>query len=436
MSTNTELRKALTTADDGQYLLGYDLAPALYEELLELQPLAMMLQFVAAKTKTHEYRIRDAHPRAWYEGEETPAANQESSYTTKNVSLKIQRIWGSVSGFLQATADFADALATEVSGSMLGMSDILEYGVMFGAGTGLDWTGDAYQVRGLLPWIFSEAPANVIDAGGNKLTLTDLDNAIAKATEFRGSAQDPKAWLMSVQMKLVADGLQSSVSIPLTSMEMFDGKLVMASYADIPILQTAFLKQGTGTSPQPTLTANTSGGTLSAQDYNYRISSIHWNGEQVGGSAATTAATVSTATGSVDLSWTPDTDAKSYWIFRQDGGSGDYKLIDIIAAKTYDAAGSLSSTVSSYTDTGKTANDEIQPLESGEETIVLVNTNPQRGVALMYLNDNMGTVQERLFNYVELARTKDTYDYMIKTYLAVRLIYPETCAVVRHAKLA
>lgn len=436
-----ELKKALeTTSSDGARLLPYDLNPVLYEELLDIQPLAMMLSILTAKTKTHEYRRKTGHPSAWFEGESTTGTVVNSTNEEKSLKMKIQRIWGSVSGFQQVMSEeFVDALALEINGSLEGMSNTLEFGVMYGCSADKAFSGDAYQYDGLLTQIYlNAAETNVIDGGGDKITLADLDTTIEAISDYRGVARDNKFFLMSTSMKNIIDGLQTKVQIPLRSMELFDGKLTMGSYNEIPIVKTSYLKPlATTTSPTPVLTASTSGGTLSAQAYNYRISSVYLTGEQRGGSAATTAATVSTATGSVALAWTADASAKLYMIFRQDGGAGDYALIDIIAAKTYDSAGKVSGNVESYTDAGARARiEEVMPLETGEHMIILVDSNPERGAAIMTRADSAGQLQEQMFVYEELAKTKDSHDYMIKSYLGLRVVYPEMCAVLRHVKLA
>lgn len=438
----TELKKALVTTGDGATLLPYDLDPILEEELLLIQPLAQLLEIVPAKTKVHEYRMRASHPSAWFEGEVTPQNPANSTYVSKTVTLKIQRIWGSVSGFQQAVSEaFVNALEEELMGSLEGMANTLEFGQMYGIADDIGFTGDAYQYSGFIPRIYAYAPENVIDAGGDKISLVDLDNAIEKAFGYRGAARDPRLWMMSKAMKLVVDGLQTRVQIPLGSLELFDGKITMASYADIPILETDYLKPAsTTTSPSLVggLTASDTGGSLAAADYNYRISSVTMTGEQVGGAAASADVTVTTGTsGKVTLAWTADANAKSYMIFRRVGGSGDYQLIDIIAAKTYDTAGTVNGSVESYVDTGaKSAITQVNPLESGEQMLVLINRNPNRGVAIMGKVDDMGQTTNTLFNYVDLARTKDTYDYMLKGYVASRVKYPQLMAVIRHAKLA
>ncbi len=53
------------------------------------------------------------------------------------------------------------------------------------------------------------------------------------------------------------------------------------------------------------------------------------------------------------------------------------------------------------------------------------------------LAPDMGRATGRLMSFVELARVKDSYDYMIKAYLGVRVKYPNTCAsIIRNVKRA
>jgi len=431
----TELRKALVSTGDGATLLPYDLDPVLHEELLLIQPLAQLLETIPAGGKVHEYRKRVSHPTAWFEGELTPQNPANSTYEAKMVTMKIQRIWGSVSGFQQAMSEaFIDSLETELFGSLEGMANTLEFGQMYGVSNDIGFTGDALQYTGFIPRIYAYAPQNVVDAGGDKITLTDLDSVISKAFGFRGAARDPRLWMMSKAMKLVVEGLQTRVQIPLRSLELYDGKLIMDSYADIPILETDYLKPAT-TSPSPTVSATAgAGGTLPDAIYKYRISSVTMTGEQVAGAQDT--ATTATTNNSVALAWTADANAVQYMIWRG-VGAGAFALLDIIPAKTYDSNGTVNGVIQAYTDNGsKTAIAEVKPLEAGEQMIVLLNRNPRRGIGLLGKVDDMGRPVDTLFRYVDLARTKDTYDYMIKGYIAQRVVYPELMGIVRHAKLA
>jgi hypothetical protein len=434
----TELRKALTSAGDGAALNPYDLDQMLYEELLKLQPLAELLDVLPAGGKTHEYTVRSSHPLAWFEGEATPANAKNSVYARKTVQTKIQRIWGSVTGYAQAVDEaFIDALSTELEGSVEGMSNILEFGALWGAANDVGFTGDAYQYSGIVPRMLAYAPGNVIDAGGNKISLPDLDNALAAATGFRGVRGDPKLWMMGIKMKNVVDGLQTAVNIPLTEAELADGKIIMAAYNGVPIMESDYVvPAATSTSPTDLAAAEDDGnGALPADQYFYNISSVTVYGEQIAGTEAN--ATVTGGGDAIDLTWTADANAVAYMIWRGLAtGNANLQLLDIVPALTYDAAGTVNGAVEAYKDTGARTPIAVKPLSSGEENIVLVNRNSRKGAAFVGKVDDMGRAISNLFSYVELARTKDTYDYMIKGYLALRLVHPNLVAMIRHAKLA
>ncbi len=444
MNQGVELRKALLTTGDGAALLPYDLDPVLHEELLRLQPLAVLMSILEAGGKTHEYNVRSSHPQAWYEGEVTPANALNSVYARKTVQMKIQRIWGSVSGFAQAMDErFIDALATELEGSLEGMANILEYGFMWGVANDIGFTGDPFQYSGVIPRLMSYAPANIIDAGGNKITLDDFDAVIAKAAGFRGVRGDPKLWIMGTRMKQITDGLQTKVQIPLTEavLEIADGKIVMAAYDNIPILESDYIVPlDTTTSPAATATKAATG-SLVDDEYFYVISSVSVYGEQVAG--AENSETTETTNNLVNVTWTADSSAVLYMIWRGlVTGNANMKLLDIIPALTYDGAGTVNGTVETYADDGSRDTGSgallqaVKPLSVGEQNILMVNYNPSRGAAFLGKVDDMGRPTDRLFSFVELARTKDTFDYMLKGYLSARLVYPNLIGMVRHAKLA
>lgn len=435
----TQLRRALESSGDGAALNPYDLDPVLKEELYKLMPLTELMATLQAGGKTHEYSVRSSHPLGWFETEVTPANAANSVYARASVQTKILRTWGSVTGYAQVVDDpFIDALATEITGSMEGIANALEYALIWGAANDGDFTGDAKQFTGMVPRIFDDAATNVVDAGGNKITLADLDEALALSANFRGVQGDPKVWLMGTRMRQVVDGLQSAVQIPLTQVELNDGKIRMAAYDYIPIYQTDFVAPAsTSTSPTDLAAVEDDGaGSLAADQYFYNISSVTYYGEQIAG----TEANVTTVGGgdAVDLSWTGDTNARLYFIWRGLAtGNANLQLLDVIAAKTYDATtGAVTGLVESYKDTGAKTPVAVKPLSTGEQNIILANLNPQRGAAIVGLVDDMGRRVDNLFNYVELARVKDTYDYMIKGYLAERIVHPNLLAVVRHAKLA
>lgn len=432
-----ELRKALTTSSEsGAALLPYDLENFLNEELLEIQPLAVLLEVLPAKSLMHEYTVRTSHPQGWFEGETTPANPLNSTYKQKFTQLKIQRIWGSVPGFQQALSEgFIDALEAELRGSLEGMSNVLEYGCMWGASDDLGFSGDAYQYSGLFAHLAANAEENIISAGGAKISLDAMDEVVATVTRYRGVEADSKLWLMGLRMKQVLDGLQTKVSIPLTNSELADGKITMRNYADIPINPTAYtVPASVSTSPADLAGTAAAGGTLAAGSYTYRISSVTVMGEQEA-SAASSAVVLADANKKVNLAWTKDPNAKLYYIWRQKATAG-WQLIDIVPALTYSADGVVNGAIETYVDDGSKTPRNIKPLEAGEQNIFLANRHRDRGVQFLGKVDSMGTPMDNLFSYVELALVKDTYDYMLKGYLGFRVKYPNTAgAILRNVKL-
>jgi len=143
--------------------------------------------------------------------------------------------------------------------------------------------------------------------------------------------------------------------------------------------------------------------------------------------------TIDSSNKTANLTWTADANAKLYMIWRKKD-SGAYQLLDIINALTYDGAGKVNGTRASYSDAGAKTPVAVKPLLAGEEQIVFINTNPDRGVSIMGLVDDMGRPVENIASYVELARTKDSYDYMLKSYLTLKLVYPNLIGTLRHIK--
>jgi hypothetical protein len=431
----TALRKALETTGDGAALLPYDLESYLGEELMKVQPLAELIPVLQAESKTHEYNLRTSHPMGWFEGESTPANFKNGTYARKSTMLKIQRIWGSVTGFARSMDEaFIDAFTVELEGSLQGMADVFEFGIMYACSDEIGFTGDAFQYSGLFPRLASFAPQNIIDAGGDKVTLADLDAALAKVGAFRQSRNDPKLWMMGLQMKQIVDGLQTKIQIPLTSTVLNDGQIVMSNYANSPIFETDYLVPETSSSSPDDLAGTVGAGGNLSGSFKYRIASVSAFGEQAA-AAATDALDATAGSKAITLSWTADPAAKLYHIFRQVGGAGEFELIDIVPALTYDAAGTVNGSVESWVDNGSKTLKAVHPLEVGEEQILLLNRNEERGIAFLGKVDDMGRQTGRLMSFVELARVKDSYDYMIKSYLGVRVKYPNTAgAIIRNVK--
>lgn len=437
-----ELNKALTTAtSSGAALLPEDLEPAIVEYLGRQMPLFSMLPKRTATSKTHEYTVRTAVPDAWFEGELTPANAAASSYERRSVQLKIARVWGGVSGFQQRMSEqFVNALATEIEGSVEGLAELMEYAVLWGNDT------DTKQYDGIEAFIINDSTAQkTIGNGGNVndvngvITLSDLDDMLDAVETGRGTTNDNKVIIASPQMISKITGLQTKIQRTVQQIE-FEGGFRMATYRGIPMVPSGFVRPaGTTTSPDVTATA-AAGGSLADDTYYYRIASVTRYGEQlVGGEDS---ATTATTNNSVALSWTADSNAVLYKIYRgTTAGADNLELLDVIAAKSYDSAGTVSGNVTSYTDDGtKTPVSSVKPLDPVssvvEETLFVVNLDPRRGAHLV---GNMSPLGERLdtfVSYVPLAVTRSSFDYMIESFHALVVPQPTLHAVARRVRVA
>lgn len=424
-----ELRNALASLDGGNgvgNLVSEDLEPAMIGYLYRVSPLVQLLPKKRAAASTHEYSRRTVIPSAWVESELASQTFQSSTYDRTSVALKITRVAGGVSHFAQAaTAEFIDLLETEVEGAMEGVGLTLEYLNVWG-----DASADSLQYSGLDKTISTDNGGTVIDHDG-VATLALLDQMVDAVSQYRGVSRDPKLFIMSSQMISKISGLESRVGMDLDTLE-FAGGLRLRSWRGIPMLDAPYVRP-TAVSPTVAAAGSTANGSLPAGTYRYKIASVTLEGEQVAGTAAS--ATIA-STGKVTLTWTADASAKLYKVYRTGSGEADdddnYDLLKVVAAKSY-TNGVVSGNVGSFVDDGTfTANDDVHPLASGDETIWLVNMNPARGVSMLYLPNQFGTERaESWIKFIPLAKTKSSEDFMIETFTAQQNTQPATSVVAR-----
>lgn len=432
-----QLRKALLqSTGDGVALIPQDLNPMLVEYLGRLSPLYNLIPTKQAEGRTHEYTARVALPSAWFEGEITTPSPVSSGYQRKGVQLKILRISGGVSGFQQAASRrFIDALETEITGSMEGFANALEWSTIYG-----DADADAYQYSGIDTFLRNDPVAQKsVDNGGNFLDvngvvdLSVLDAMVDVAHATRNADRDMKVFIMSQQMISKVSGLQTRVNREVPMVE-FEGGFRVATYRGIPVLPTSYVRPSSVTTSPTVSAAAAAGGALPTATYYYRIASVTDLGEQVVGTSASAASASTNNT--INLTWTADPNAKLYKIYRGDSASNT-ALLDVIAAKTYNGEGAVSGNVTSYSDTGaKTPNTAIRPLGAGEEQIMLVNVNRDRGVHYVGMLSPLGEPVNTFVSYIPLATRKSAFEYMIEAFMALIVPNPSLHVIARRAKIS
>jgi hypothetical protein len=149
-------------------------------------------------------------------------------------------------------------------------------------------------------------------------------------------------------------------------------------------------------------------------------------------------ATTATSNNSATLTWTADATARLYKVYRGTvTGADNMTLIATIPAKAYNADGSVASNIATFIDNGSyTALSQFVPLSSGEETLFLVNGNPDRGSKLVGSLSPIGEKIDSFVTFTELARVKSTFDYMIEAFMALQIPYPSVHAMARRVRIA
>jgi len=445
----TELRKALATSGSGQYLVAEDLEPLIRDYLWYLSPLTERVPLVRASGHIHKVDRRTAVNRAWFEGESSDPSYSQSTYDRRQVEVKILRVSGKVTDFQQsASRSFVDALAEEIDAATGAFADVIEYATIWGMSDDLSnhsFTGDPYQYTGLYGWLMEDntdptaASSTIYDANDNgaagaTVTLSMLDQLYARTVgKYRNFMRDPYVWLMSQAMIDKVSGLQTRIQREVPQVE-FEGGMVMTTYKGIPIIPSQFCAPGSSASPTGVSAAAVSGGSLDDDTYYYRVAAITLYGEQI--ASTEVSATTSGTHNTVRLTWTADSNAKLYAIYKGTAtGDNNLGLLDIIAAKSYDSDGKVTGNVTSYDDDGSiTSTLTIQPLDSGEEVVYLVNLGTKYGLSRPVLIPTKGDPVDNLLHYEEIPVATDEHAFRLKSYHTVQVPRGESCAVLRRAK--
>jgi hypothetical protein len=310
------------------------------------------------------------------------------------------------------------------------------------------FTGDAYQYSGIIPWIYKDNPTDgVLNLSGAKVTLSNLDDMLdVTMNKYQNLSGGQWCFIASPNMISTISSLQQLV-LRLVPTVTFEGGFVMSTYRGVPILPSGYMAPSATTVSVTGLSASAGGtGTVSDGTYNYKVAAITLYGEQL----ASAAAQVSMSSNStVTLTFTENTSAKSYAIYRTTVNAAEsnanYRLIDIIAARTY-VSGKDSSGVTSYADTfATTAVSNAKPLiaydssTKAQETILLAYLDGINGTALAVLPPTLGDPlggdpTKNLIRFVPLVENTDTYQFRLKSYHVLQIPTAVVCAVARNVQ--
>lgn len=288
--------------------------------------------------------------------------NSNSTWQQFSHDIKNYQVQSSITGFAQeVTAGVVGDLAqTELDGAIQSQLWALETSIMYAnaaatAGItvtyGPDMNGLDTQVSQYVA--SANAPQNVIDAAGGNLALTGSAGVNKLMALVSRNAARP---LGSDYMFVVSPDAESMFAELMQNQQRFMGEveikagLVVQSYRNVPIIRSSFLGSINTTFGTVTTATSTSGGTLAAATYFYKVQAVINRFGQLGASGEVSQATTG-STSTATLSFTSPTDTEGnepilFKVFRATS-SGAEVLIGVVPA--VDPTGAA---VTSIVDTG------------------------------------------------------------------------------------
>jgi hypothetical protein len=438
------IRKALTSAtNQGEALIPEHLEDVITNTAVRLVPELAIPVLTYDPQKFHEFNRLTSIPGAGSAmGENSTTPTKRGAYQRASVELKIMKRKGAVTGFLKDTSSgYIDASAAEMESHVQSFGNDLRTYMLYG-----NKGADQYTFDGLDKFIKTNR-INIDLVDGVQVNLGLLDDAIDANTRRQGSAHR-KVILMSPELLSALSRLWTNVrdnrqASGTTAIEI-NGGIRLEKYRNIPILET------TGTRPVVTMgvvatgTA-TSGGTITADEYFFRVAPVTWDGEQMSSTEVSQVTTGATST--ITLSFTAVENALFYKIYASDQ-TGTETLVKIVSAFSYDSDGTPSNTpVSSIvfttspltpdTDSVPTHMQDDIPLDedptSGQpmESLILWDLDEYQGMGKLAYTNRGGSRFRGLITPMELAINDDNFPFLLKSYPALIDAYEATSTMIR-----
>jgi hypothetical protein len=440
------IQKAFSSASNiGGALVPEHLEEVITNTLVRLVPELAIPVLKFDNQKFHEFNRLISLPgpgSAMGENSVTPTRN--SSVERASVELKVLKRKGAVTGFLQdAAANYMDAQAFEMETHLQSFGNDMRTYILYG-----NKAADQYTFDGLDTFIATYRK-NTVAAGAVPGSLSILDDIIDHNMRKNGSSHR-RVFEMSPEMLSVFSRLYTQVrdnreAIRGTSVVEVDGGWRLQTYRDIPIVETTATRPVKQTGTVSIGTATT-GGTIAADDYFFKVAAVTWDGEQ---RAAEEVSQITTgATSTITLTLTEDADAMFYKVYVSDATNTEV-LRTIVAGYTYDADGTKTGNTTSivFTTNPSTADASVPvhmqldiPLggtaSNPMEVIFFWDLDEFQGMGKLAFTNSAGSRYEGLATVKPLAETDDFVPFMIKSYPALIDSFEATCGLIRGYKTA
>ncbi|MQS14515.1 phage major capsid protein [Streptomyces kaniharaensis] len=324
---SAELREALTAAG-ASALVPKVIDPNLFERIRRYSPLIEALP--SQKIKTTDYYFNTRNGLASGGAVTDGGARQVSvgTYFQNKFTIKQLQVVGAVTGYAEeVTADvIGDLRAREIMGAIKGLRWDTEQQLVAG-NAGATQFGPYPQFDGLASLInqytaTGSAGQNSIDAGGGNVSLSLLNQLIDLVESYTAAQVTTGGSDWMLVMSSTAEGALASLFTNqqrFMDVEVTPG-LVVPSYRNIPIIRSSYL--GTKGTSMGTVTGTpaTTGGTLAAGTYYYKVAPVMSRQGEAAASAEVTVTTTG-STSTATLAFTPPTGFQSstpqhYMVYR------------------------------------------------------------------------------------------------------------------------
>lgn len=274
---SSELREALTAAGSAA-LIPKIIDPLLLEYQRRYSPLCRALPTQRWGSDTYYWNQRTVVATGGFvqDGGANPVAN--STYVQNSFKMAHVQVVGAVTGYAQAVTQqvIGDLRQTEIEGSIRGYYWDIE--------TGVSWGNAASTINGAKPQFdgldtlistFSGANQNCLDKAGNTLTLAHLDQLIDMVENNAAMSVFDESWMI-----VCSPTANSKLAQLLVNQQRFNDRveieagLLVPTYRDIPLVKTSFLSARNFAMGVVSTATATSGGTLAAATYYYRVSPV------------------------------------------------------------------------------------------------------------------------------------------------------------------
>lgn len=304
----SELREALNAAGASP-LLAKVIDPTLVELQRRYAPLCRAIPTTKWDTDIYNFNQRSnvASGGAVPDGGAKPVSN--SSYAQLGFQMKHVESVGAITGYAQAVTRLVigDLKATEIRGAILGYYWDVETFMCWGnAASTLNQAQPQFDGLDTMINVFSGSTQNVIDKGGNSLTLATLDELIDMVESNAAMPVEDDSWMF-----VTSSTGKSKIGQLLTNQQRYEtveiaAGLIVPTYRNIPFMKSSFMAMRGYTVGTVTAATATTGGSLAAGTYKYQVSAVIARQGEIAPSVEVSQTTTG-STSTVTLSFTAPT---------------------------------------------------------------------------------------------------------------------------------